>query len=480
MTPFKHIEHTIPYFLILLGGIFYVCTIRSGHGIGDDFAHYILLANNIVQDKPYYDVGLIPNPQYIHYCPTAYPVGYPLLLAPVVAQFGIYQLYPLKLVGIAFAVLTALFLHWLTKPYLTTLYSSILLVIWFAVPHNWTFKDNILSDYPFTAFTTLTLLLVQRWFHLPRPSPAKLLLIGTTLGYAYLIRTIGAMLLPLLIAYEVATYRTIRKTLWVSIGFIAIYIASKVCFEGADATSSYTAMLQAASIKSILHQLQSTALMLPTLLWATSGNAVTRLLFWILLGTSLIYLLTHSRNIIGWFALLYTLSIIIQTSTLDPRYFLPVFPLLVFAMLYLLRQLPPKIGTPAVLLIVGAMFYIGYIPFYRTINPTHIEGSIDEPYFTPMFQFIRDSIPAAAVIMSAKPRAILWQTGRKGIVSPWARTPQDFQMLCNQYQVTHLVTHFASDESFNNFPLALPSQWIPIYNRYDIQIYSRNTIGQVQ
>ena len=53
----------------------------------DDFASYIHQAQNICEGKPQGEIGFIFNPRYFM-GPPAYPVGFPLLLAPVYALFS--------------------------------------------------------------------------------------------------------------------------------------------------------------------------------------------------------------------------------------------------------------------------------------------------------------------------------------------------------------------------------------------------------
>ena len=55
---------------------------------GGDFAHYIHQAINIVEGIPQSQNGYVYNPDYTAVAPRTYPVGFPIILAPIYALFG--------------------------------------------------------------------------------------------------------------------------------------------------------------------------------------------------------------------------------------------------------------------------------------------------------------------------------------------------------------------------------------------------------
>src|SRR5579859_5083789 len=76
------------YVAIALIGIFFVLTRRPGQHWGDDFAAYIHHAENIVEGRPYADIGYIFNLQNPVSPMATLPV-FPLLLAPSYFLFGL-------------------------------------------------------------------------------------------------------------------------------------------------------------------------------------------------------------------------------------------------------------------------------------------------------------------------------------------------------------------------------------------------------
>ena len=70
--------------LVLLSVPLFYLGVYNGHTIGDDFAQYLNEALNIAQGHPVYQSGYIFNPKDVFYAPPNYPIGFPLLLTPVV------------------------------------------------------------------------------------------------------------------------------------------------------------------------------------------------------------------------------------------------------------------------------------------------------------------------------------------------------------------------------------------------------------
>lgn len=72
--------------LVLFLPLLFIGT-HTSHDWGDDFAQYIHQAGNIVHGIPQSETGYVYN-QLNYIGPQAYPVGFPLLLAPVYAVAG--------------------------------------------------------------------------------------------------------------------------------------------------------------------------------------------------------------------------------------------------------------------------------------------------------------------------------------------------------------------------------------------------------
>src|SRR5687767_2681070 len=136
--------------VILLVPLFFL-NIRSSHDWGDDFAQYILQAINLAEGKPQDAGSYIYNPDYPIYAPPLYPVGFPILLAPVYLMFGnsilafnYFQTLFLFLFGISILFLLNRFMDFVRALLLTLI----------AVYNSWIleFKTEIISELSFSLF----------------------------------------------------------------------------------------------------------------------------------------------------------------------------------------------------------------------------------------------------------------------------------------------------------------------------------------
>lgn len=116
---------------------------------------YLLQAQNIVEGQPQDATGYLYNEDYPELGPPAYPIGFPLLLAPILAFFGnsiaVLTFY-MALFLLAWVMLS--FSYW-KKQHLAFPEIVILSLLMGYSPWILNFKDEILSDIPFAAFLML-------------------------------------------------------------------------------------------------------------------------------------------------------------------------------------------------------------------------------------------------------------------------------------------------------------------------------------
>src|SRR6185295_17632430 len=88
--------------------------IRYDHDWGDDFAMYIIEAKKIATGQSLLDLGYLYDRVNAGGGPPAYPVGFPLMLAPVYRFFGIsfrHFHYLMSALAAAFSILTFLYIR---------------------------------------------------------------------------------------------------------------------------------------------------------------------------------------------------------------------------------------------------------------------------------------------------------------------------------------------------------------------------------
>ena len=167
--------------------------------LGGDFSAYIMQARSIGQ----FSTGeFIKNNRATveqsstRIGPVAYPWGFPVMLAPIYAVFGLH-LFALKMVGVL-SYLGLLITIWYGFRDFHTPFWRFACVLFFAVnPTLIGFTNHILSDIPFLFVSTLAIYLIGQIIVEQRVlwSQAKdRVLLGVIIAYASFIRTNGMLL----------------------------------------------------------------------------------------------------------------------------------------------------------------------------------------------------------------------------------------------------------------------------------------------
>ena len=199
--------------VIVLVFVAYFCKAfyQPGHDWGDDFALYIhqakALVNGNVGEVIANNRYAIDNSGWSSFSPIAYPWGFPILIAPVIAIWGV-NYAKLKLV----VILT--FLGYLFCLYRLLLHRAgrvpaaliVALIGCSVIFVGWT--SSVISDYPYLLFASITLLWIDRcrlrglfeadgW--------RDLVILGVLMAFAFSIRREGLALVAAVFAVHVVT-----------------------------------------------------------------------------------------------------------------------------------------------------------------------------------------------------------------------------------------------------------------------------------
>ena len=227
-TEKKKANTLVPFLLIVgVGGVLLYGTLTSGHNWGDDFALYIMQAKSLTEAAPH---GFIEANRFTveqssyPIGPIAAPWGFPVLLAPFYAVFGL-NMIALKAVGMLSYVLF-LVLLWFGFRRVHSPFWFLCLVCLFALsPQLLGFSNNILTDLPFLLFSTLGLVLIGALVIEERILISRLwdsVIIGIVIAAAFFVRTNGILLLVSLgfsqlisyVQWQLQEYRRNVKDEW--------------------------------------------------------------------------------------------------------------------------------------------------------------------------------------------------------------------------------------------------------------------------
>ncbi len=426
--------------LLLLSPLLFI-NIRDSHAWGDDFAGYLIQAQDIAAGHRYYETLMVPQDYMPSYAPQYYSYGFPLLLAPVVKVWGLdfraLDTY-LSLWLVAWGLLVFTFLRWRFSFF--TAAAFILIV--FINPWFFQFKTEIISDIPFSFFFTLSLLLFLRRRELSR---VALALSGVIAAFTIGIREAG-YIFPILLAGDICL-QTIRISLhsissdaWrqrlrtdgtmlaVTIG--AVLTANVVLFPAPGSHLEHFLGLYETPDRSLtfLSNLDLYTRLYQSLFSHEAGRYSFMLYYttsFMLVLTVLGFIQIVWRGAWEWVVLVaYALIVLFfPYSSQGFRYMLPVLPVL---------MLCAALGAQSLRLPVGLHRYTAGMAFtifmvlvnVRDIRALHgAQGTTISPgpqtaSSRHMLDYIRTHTAPDALIATTKPRAIALYTGRRTCLIP--------------------------------------------------------------
>jgi hypothetical protein len=216
----KDINTKHAYFLLLvviaLTTAIYYTSFRSGHIWGGDFAQYIYQAKGIAEGR----IDEVIQASHYRYensthsvGPKYYPWGFPLLLSPVYRVFGLH-IPAMRAYITVFFLLSLFVLFLLFKDRLTNKQALLLVIVLALNPYCFHLKDLVASDIPFLLFALLSIFAIQRiviakktWVN----GYVSYAAIGLFIFLSYYIRTVGGLLLGVLLICQYVDQRQSRR-----------------------------------------------------------------------------------------------------------------------------------------------------------------------------------------------------------------------------------------------------------------------------
>ena len=404
-------------------------TLNHGHPAGGDFAQYIIHAQNLLAGRPYHQGVLIPP---VHY--HNYPPGFPALLAPLLAWGGVNLLllkslnllcWPLSCWAVA-----AIARRRLGRDVAFYLFLFLLFAPWFFL-----FKQNILSDVPYTCVATAALAAFLRWQDGgPRQGLWLIAFLALTAA-SLLLRSAGVALVGAALLVMV-----FQRRAWAAAGLTALIALAAVGAQkllGAG-TGGYFALLH-----DPLSWLSKVALGLP----AKAAKAVgfffpvykngypllagaEALVALVLLGLAAWGWWKRRRRIGGWdvldaYLVLYLLMILAWPFVEGPRFYAPVAGLLVIYVLegleefFTARRAPGSGLAPrkvlGLVLLAGLALNLG-----NTALLWGFQGDVvARPADREMYQWVHDHARPGRTYVYAAPRVLALFSGRVGDKYYW-------------------------------------------------------------
>ena len=429
--------------IIALMLLIHLVTLRPGHSWHDDFALYVLHARNIVQGIPYENTGFFYNSLDPHHSPRVYPPGFPLLLAPVYALFGL-NLIALKLVVVAAAVTSVAVLAAIARDVMTPRLALVVAALYAFQPFLVRFKNLLLPDMVFVLFALLSLLLLCRLYSdgPERRSRVPLaLLTGICMYAAISLRTVGVTIIVAIALFHVLRLRPIRWPTVICVGTTLLLYAGQLAWMP-DA-AGYVTQMSDVAVQSGGGSLQATLIQYAARifsprevirlagatdvlwvdqgeLWAMRVGGAQRVVVSVFVyATGMLAVLGYClrlrrATVLETFVPVYVLALLVWAFGGGARYLVPVMPLFImYAVLgwdwLYRRKLPLLKGVLGSLAVAVAVLY--------TVNLTRVPtgfyaNGVTGQESLELFAYIRSCTPADARFIMHRPRTLALYTGR--------------------------------------------------------------------
>lgn len=399
---------------------------------GDDNAGYIIQARNIAEGQQHSATGYIQNPDYQSYAPASYPAGFPLLLSPIYAIFGI-NIVAFGIYVTFFLIVFGLLIYKYLSSYFSKLIAALAVLLFVYNPWTLNFKNEIISDLPFSCFFFGSLLLLE----FRKINPLSFLLFALLAGFCISIRNIGIVLPVSVILYygiwllrgkrdaRTSADRVLGIILAASASILIYLLIAKVIFPvNAEGLFSYSyyfefKFLKENILKNLNYYLGVTRAFFEP--WNGEWNFIS-----IITGSLLFtfILLGMIKKIISDFVfsdfvfLMYMgILAVYPYANSGFRFLLPVVPMLLhYAILGLINyRLNLKISFPKLAMVLSLVISFSYLQGWKEIKneAAVIPVGPHEVVNMEAFSFIRHHTSEDAIIDFAKPRALALFTGRK-------------------------------------------------------------------
>jgi hypothetical protein len=451
--------------LLGIAGLLLFATLTSGHNWGDDFAAYIMQAQSVVEgdSRHYIEVNRFTIEQSSCFLgPVCYPWGFPVMLAPLYAVFGL-NMIALKVIGVI-SFLLFLLLLWIGFRKCHSPCRRICFVCLFALnPYLTSFSDNVLSDFPFLLVSTFSILLIGRIIVERRYRLSGVwdnILLGSSIAAAFFIRTNGILLLVTLGLTQLVAFIQMGKSkkkqdLWTntlyhkqsffSIKFFRIsnfderlftIIVPYISFFGAlvvwtmilprgGVTNS--SLLEGISLSIILQNLKYYCFLIAELF---KGVPCHYLLYWISVVFCIVGLMRRLKKDyhLAAYLLLTFLLYIVFPGCQGPRYLFPLLPMycsFAFTGMTVFQDAVTIVKQPLkkIIFFLPLFFVIAFFGMHSASNAYHNILNKRESAHGPfteashrMFEFIKRDTEVKSVVVFFKPRAMRMMTGRQSVM----------------------------------------------------------------
>jgi len=452
--------------IVVVTAILVLINIKNGHDWGGDFALYIeqaeAVGNNLMNELYEINHFTIENSQKPP-GPYLYPNGYPVLLAPVYALFGL-NFIALKIFTSLFFIFSLFLLYKIFEQFFDNICYVYLTVIFIAFNFYYIIRCDALGpDIPYYFLSLATIYLMQR-----SKNYFTQVCLGMLICYSYFTRDIGIVLLPTLFVYQVFNSKTgTRKLLYNIVPYISfalLYLLLKIIFPQKGGENHFALLLSHLSVELIVSnilyycKLIASALTINHISIVVSFAIMSLVMIGLFLNLNkLLYIVVYVVGTVSVF--------IIWPSQQGMRFLFPVIPFSFFffveGYIYIAKKFKQEKNGKRLLIVYAALFALinfgifVYRPFVAKSN----ECYTDE--MKGIYSYISNNVPYNKIIAFKKPRVLRLFTGRQSICVDWEHFDDycaEYMLIENSKITTPLSEKYILVRSFENYSLIVKNE----------------------
>lgn len=476
----KPIEYSI--ILILLVPLLFI-NIRDSHDWGDDFAQYLQQAQNLIDGVSQNQSDVIFNDAHF-IGPKAYPVGFPLILAPVLKLFG-YNIEVLNSYMSLFLILGCFIGYLFLRRKFSLLTGIITTLIIAYNPVMLSLKAEILSDLPFLFISLLSLYLITS-----ETSVFKHLLIGICIALAIHIRSVGYLLLITYIISLFFQFRSIRQNNMkpILIGTLSFALLFMILKFGFPCDTNYPFPLETENFWNNLNS-HLTYNLDNLFVFFKKFNASPFNYSGLLAGCALITFSViglfqawriNKFDLINIYTLLYILTIL--TLKFGDAGFRFIIPILFFIFSYAVSGLKLvaeglQLQRRWMPLVFGSLVFISYQDELNLIIKTAKETNEgpEKPDIQKLFTYLQTNLKETDVIEFEKPRVIAYYTKCKSVAILPVQPEEGIKKDIEKFKINYILVHYIlTDHPIRNYVTNPANQCTSVYKLNDVELFKVN------
>lgn len=477
--------------VLLLIPVLFIGTLHS-HDWGDDFAQYIHQAGNIVNGIPQSETGFYYSQQnYIG--PQAYPIGFPLLIAPIYAFFGNNISAFIIFISLIYIILGLLIVIFY-KQYFSPFAALVLALIFVYNPQMLMFKREVMSDIPFTALVVLSFILYQKMRY---GKTVDLILLSICLGLMLTIRPAGIVFIFAILIHQGISFvrnnierKNIAITLVTLVVFpITIYfLINSFLFHipSGGSIRDYLLFYYSGDVFKIIpinftHHIEVLQYMYEPESGIIKGFSVLfGAAFITFTAIGFLFRILRKPEAIDWFFMVYiAMLLVFPNNNSGFRLMIPLgFIFLFYAAngLKLIQWQQLEQNSKKVLFggIVALILYTPAIIQISNSGAFTLDGP-QQPKAQEAFNYIKNNIPPNQIIVFAKPRALALYSGCRSMCDPFSNDPTSIHTEISKAGAQYmLVNRSLTGENMQRYQRIMQDRLTKLWSNADFVMYKIN------